>query len=394
MRTHLALGFSVLLLAQAGCIIIADGQRTARRTGSNLIKLCGPRPPRQVVEQLVSAECGNLQSFELHCSTPVRRRATGLDGTPFYGWYVAADLTTRSSHGPLQIHVEKRSYMIHKRRHGFAIIAHGTNHLDDVGQPRVRWQRRNLVAIDNQLALIQKQKEMARQLERQRQQIEAQKRLITEHRQKGLQKKLREMEQSKRQDLARRQKQERDRRFQERRREWEIMTTRPNAKEREVADPGPCPKGHEQTIRGRLKKTLAGHYNVNMTIYAPSKTWGRTVGSAQLVWGWSVRVRVRSKKKGDRPETHFYYFMFRGEQIVSTERSGLGYRVVARKSEKVGKLGKPGKAGKPEQTGKPGKPGKLKKVGKPVAPAHPGKPAKPEKPAKPGKPARPATPGK
>jgi hypothetical protein len=45
-------------------------------------------------------------------------------------------------------------------------------------------------------------------------------------------------------------------------------------------------------------------------------------------------VRVRVKKKGDRSQAKYFYFMFRGEKIVSTTRSGLGYLLMVAKPAK------------------------------------------------------------
>ena len=107
------------------------------------------------------------------------------------------------------------------------------------------------------------------------------------------------------------------------------MTKRPTAEERKSADHGGCPADYEQTIRAHLAKVLKDCDNLNLKIYDPSKAWGRVSGSSELVFGWSVRVRVRYKNKGDRPQTGFRHFMFRGEQVVSTTRVGLGYRLKA-----------------------------------------------------------------
>ena len=52
MRAKLVLGLVALVFGQMGCII-ADGQGTLRRGGSDLLELCGQRPSQQVVEQLV-----------------------------------------------------------------------------------------------------------------------------------------------------------------------------------------------------------------------------------------------------------------------------------------------------------------------------------------------------
>jgi hypothetical protein len=118
------------------------------------------------------------------------------------------------------------------------------------------------------------------------------------------------------------------------------MTKRPTPEERRHADYGPSPKQANQIVRIHLAKVLKeaeGAEDSDIKIYQPSKTWGRVRGSGELRFGWSVRVRVRMKKKGERPESRFFHFMFRGDKIVSTTKEGLGYRLLAAKPAKPGK---------------------------------------------------------
>lgn len=342
MRSKLAFTLSGVLLCQAGCIVVANGHGLRVRSGPG-VGLHGPRPSQQVVEELVRAECGNLSGLELRCSTPVRLRILDDAGRFLHGWWVTASIGARPGRGPLRvplrIHVQQpRSYMIHKRKHGFAIVAHAEGHPAGAGPAALVWQPRDLVAIDRHLALVHSQQEMQRQLAEQRRKIAEQKQWIARQQEREL-----ERERKHDEELAReRRRRERElqaeeaerqarRKLAERRREWEIMTRRPTPAERQAADYGPRPRHATEAVRVHLARMLKDtHGRLDIKVYQPSKTWGRVQGSAELVWGWSVRARVRIKKKGERPRTDFYRFMFRGEEIVSNRQVGLGYSLSAK----------------------------------------------------------------
>ncbi len=345
MGMKLALGLLGLSLCQAGCIVVARGDGTARYSPPSLVTLCGPRPSPQIIEELVRAECGGNANIELRCSAPVRLRITDPGGVAVHGWHVTVRVITRSGPGLAPVVGEELGYIIHGRKHGFAIVAHAVRGALVGAATQLAWHRRDLVAIDNNLALIHRQREMQHQLDEQRRRIEAQERVIAEQHEKELERRRRlqeELERKRHQRELARQDRERQaeaaRKLVERNREWKVMTTRPTDKEREVADCGPPPKNAEQIIRGYLAGVLKHHdkrgkgnpHKPDITIYEPSRTWGRVQGSSELAWGWSVRVRVRLKEDKGRPRTDYYYFMFRGEEIVSTKRVGLGYSLSAK----------------------------------------------------------------
>ena len=234
MRPILAFGLLALLLGQTGCIVLAEGQSTARSGESSLLKLCGKQPSGQVVERLVRTECGGISNFRLRCSKPRARRVTGTARVPIHGWHVTAELTIGpGKDGASKVQFETRDYMIHKRKLGFAIIAHATGYQsaadDKQLHKQLKWQPRNITAIDNQLALIHRHREMQHQLDRQRWQIEKQKRMIAKQRKRELQREFLETFEEKRQELRRQGEERRERERTERRREWEIMTKRPTA---------------------------------------------------------------------------------------------------------------------------------------------------------------------
>jgi len=226
-----------------------------------------------------------------------------------HGWYVTASLTAGSGHRPVRVPVQQRRYIIYKRKHGFAIVAHAVDHRHSAGSARMMiWHRRDVLAIDKQLALIHKQRQMQRQLEEQQRKIEEQKRRLAQQRRRELERKRkhgkeheRERRQRELKRVAQQQQRKNKRKLDESKREWKIMTRRPTPEERKVAEYGPRPKHAKQTIRIHLAKILNGGDKSDIKIYDPSKTWGRVQGASEVTWGWSVRVRVRVKKKGDRP---------------------------------------------------------------------------------------------
>lgn len=329
MGNRAVLGLWVFLLCPAGCVVVAGSHGISVRSIPTLITMCGPRPSQQVIETLIRMD-GGVPGLVFKCSTPVRRWVTDQTGAKVYGWFVTAAI------GP---HSKTHSYIVYKRKHGFAIVAHADPHHLAVSPLHTVWHRRDLVAIDRQLALIHTQHNLQHQLDAQQRKIQEQKKWILKQKeletdQQRRREKERQREQMQ-QELQRQQLEKerlQERKLAERSRTWKIMTKRPTDEERERADYGPPPRQAKQAIHIHLARVLQeaeASEESDVKIYEPSKAWGRVQGTGELTFGWGVRVRVRMKKKGERPASTFHNFMFRGERIVSSSLKGLGYQVMA-----------------------------------------------------------------
>ena len=391
MGTNLALGLLgplVLLASTTGCILVADGKHLPRRTTKGPLRLaarCGMKPTPAVVERMVRGECRDRTILQLQCSKVTPFQVTGPAAQIRYGWNVSVEMTTRPLSGAVKVQIEERAYLIHKRIYGFAIVAEATSQWGQDGRRRLRWRTRDLGEIDQRLAAVYQEEQRQRAEQRRRHLLEKRERQVAAKR-RELERKERRRERSRQVEVARRQAKERARRIAEmeareraaqrarrqakekaRRRAAEVArqeveaarkrkleelrrelakqkaqehrreqnrrrrkTNRPpTPKERATADYGECPPDYEKTVVTWVGKKVEGCKAGDVKVYKPSKTWARAPGSGETVYGWQVRVRVKTKGKKGRNRARFFHFMFRDGEIVSTTRLGAGFRLTA-----------------------------------------------------------------
>ena len=366
MDRTLVLGALALALGLQSCAVDSRGPRVNRSPRQpNLPRLCGPRPTPKVVAELLRAECAAETVTDLRYWPLSRKRVRFRSGSPLHGWQVDVQVTIQQKNGP---RARESSYLIHKRRYGFAIVAH-TAEKGRLGRQLPVWKRRDLGAVDKQLARVYK-----------RQQIEDQQRHIAQRRREpGEQRNPKPVPSVAKPTPAKpaRPKPTPAKRTPAKPKPTPVKpkpakptpakpkparpkptlvkpvpatpakptpgepakvakprttkkihpATPPSAKQRKSADYGTCPEDYKAFIRTHMAEVFPN--GATIKFHKPSKAWGRVEGTEEVVWGWSVRVHVHDKNKKGRGKHRFYHFMFRGERIVSTDRVGSGFRLQA-----------------------------------------------------------------